>query len=234
MRPEIRFPAPEATTAEAEPKHSAARQAAEAWFALRPPSSCEPADTPVTVRRKKPRIEAPSEGPPATVQDCEERRAPKVFRIAPTAAEPTLPGGRAGPVGVPAAPAAMPERAGEMQGAPVPSSAPRRRRRHLHGEVSIIRPAQRSTVDDAAEDSPTMEAEPAAPLQAPLPARSARRRGQTDRTDTGPRYPALLARIGELEAEAQRLKALEAAQAVRWIRQAIKTYGLSAQDLGLT
>jgi len=48
--------------------------------------------------------------------------------------------------------------------------------------------------------------------------------------DAWPRYPKLLARIRALEAEAKVLKVLEAAEAIKWIRQAIATYALTLRD----
>lgn len=48
-----------------------------------------------------------------------------------------------------------------------------------------------------------------------------------------PRYPLMLARLRGLAAEAELARQREAVQAIVWIKEAVVTYGLSAQDLGL-
>jgi hypothetical protein len=42
-----------------------------------------------------------------------------------------------------------------------------------------------------------------------------------------------MARILKLERQAEAVKRVEVARAVRWIRQAVADYGLTADDLGL-
>lgn len=49
-----------------------------------------------------------------------------------------------------------------------------------------------------------------------------------------PVYPKLIARIEELKRKAYALRERESAQALVWIKGAIRQYGLSAQDLGFT
>ena len=47
-----------------------------------------------------------------------------------------------------------------------------------------------------------------------------------------PVYPRLIAQIEDLKRQAEVLREREAAEAIRWIRQAVQQFGLSAQDLG--
>ena len=49
-----------------------------------------------------------------------------------------------------------------------------------------------------------------------------------------PVYPKLIAQIEELKRKAYALRERESAQALVWIKGAIRQYGLSAQDLGFT
>jgi DNA-binding protein H-NS len=47
-----------------------------------------------------------------------------------------------------------------------------------------------------------------------------------------PVYPRLIAQIEDLKRQAELLREREAAEAIRWIRQAVQQFDLSAQDLG--
>lgn len=46
-------------------------------------------------------------------------------------------------------------------------------------------------------------------------------------------YASILARIERLELRAAGIRKTEASKAIRWIKEAIKDYGLEASDLGL-
>jgi len=218
---------------------SAARLAAEAFFAV-PTAAAEEAVTPVIVRRREALADdgeiAPETPSGSQPRDVQETRAPRVFRVdspAPAAVAPV-------------AEAAEPEAEPSLRpiGDTVPANPPvrrlpRKKARRLHGEVTIIRPAPSATPQGAAADMPA-EAQPqvAAPADhgiEPASPRAQRRRPEPDMEqsdDAWPRYPQLMARIRALEAEAKVLKAREAAEAIEWIKRAISTHGLTAQDLG--
>lgn len=203
MRPDKHNRRPSPASAQ---RFSTARQAAEAYFAAAGPTAeAEPAD--VSHAEPTPSVPpAPHGATPAAA------RAPRVHRLARPATD-TAPAGAVRPPDVAQTPADPP--------------AVRRRRRKspaLHGEVTVIRPA-------AAPD--------AAPAAVPdAPGRPAETAPQTpDGPGLGatswPRYPKLLARIRELEAEAERVRQREAAQAIRWIRQTMQAYGIRPEELGL-
>jgi len=218
---------------------SAARLAAEAFFAATPATAPDEADMTEVPRRRDAVAtdrevcpETPNQSKP---RDEEETRAPRVFRIdsvAPAAA----------PVSAPAEPEARPDQLPVADTLPQNSAVsrlPRRKARRLHGEVTIIRPVQGSTSQGSVAALP-VQAEPQLAARTdhgiePVPSRTQRRQPrphmeQSD--DAWPHYPRLMARIRMLEMEAQVLKAREAAEAAEWIRQAIAAYGLTAQDLG--
>jgi hypothetical protein len=110
---------------------------------------------------------------------------------------------------------------------------PRRKPRQLHGEVTIIRPM----LDAAAETPFARSAEPAT-LSAPSDALDVSvnpflLRESADPVEDQWRYAGLLARIQSLEVAAQEIKQSEAAEAVEWIKETVRAYRLTKQDLGL-
>jgi hypothetical protein len=95
----------------------------------------------------------------------------------------------------------------------------KRRRRRLNGEVTIIRPPSQSVGEGASstEGAPTHED---GRFGVALEAQR--------------RHEKLLARIALLERQADKARNAEAATAIRWITKAIKDYGISAEELGLS
>ena len=100
----------------------------------------------------------------------------------------------------------------------------RRRRRRLNGVVTIIRPmASRRAIKassnaDSIRDSQAQSAD-------------AGRFGVDLEAQT--RHEKLKVKIAQLERQAQRAKNTEAAAAIRWIKKAIKDYGIDAGEIGL-
>jgi hypothetical protein len=92
-----------------------------------------------------------------------------------------------------------------------------RRRRRLNGEVTIIRPSSQAVVEGASstEGAPTDDD---GRFGVALEAQR--------------RHEKLLARIALLERQADKARNAEAATAIRWIRKAIKDYGISASEVG--
>jgi hypothetical protein len=80
----------------------------------------------------------------------------------------------------------------------------RRRRQKKHGNVTIIKPAPPSSSELAERRRKAME-----------------------------RYELLMTEIRKLDRQAEAVRKVEAAKAVRWIRKAIADYELDADDLGL-
>ena len=228
MQPETDLQVPGAPDVVSLP--SAARLAAEAFFA---PAMATAPQAPVAapvVWRKKARAEPPSSDASADPEPIDgERRPSRVFRIEPAAPEP-----QAAPS---ATPSPLPPISRGLASPPESPSVPRLRRRkprQLHGEVTIIRPPQ---------DKPPQESDADRPLPAGAGISEAdlasatgpqERRGAplwpTD--DAWPRYPKLLARIRLLEGQAARARQRDAAAAIRWIKRDIVRYGLTAEDLG--
>ena len=109
----------------------------------------------------------------------------------------------------------------------------RRKRRQLHGNVTIIRPRDK-TLQEPGAGRPVPAAAALSDGDRAHATVSRERRGAALRpTDNAwPRYPKLLARIRLLQAEAERARQREAAAAIRWIKRDIVLYGLTAEDLG--
>ena len=148
--------------------------------------------------------DSPLDGPPAA--EAATVRAPRVFRVEGSV-EPKL------------------EQVEELD-LPTQVAKPRlRRRRVLHGEVKIIRPAS--------TDSP---ARAKGQGLSDLGRSVERDSGFLDfgvGQDEGRRYATLMTEIAKLERQAKAAKAAEAAAAVRWIRKAIVEYTISKDELGL-
>jgi hypothetical protein len=100
----------------------------------------------------------------------------------------------------------------------------KRRRRRLNGEVTIIRPSSQALGEGATSENPIGASR--------APTDDDGRFGVP--LETQRRHQKLLARIALLERQADKARNAEAATAVRWIRKAIKDYGISAEELGLT
>jgi len=216
---------------------SAARLAAEAFFAVPLPAGPQDVDTTVVVRRRETRV---AEGEPVALgpreaepREAQEARTPRVFRI--DAGAPA----EVAHVAAPAEPAVGQAPQPVDDGAPAnppQRRLPRKKARRLHGEVTIIRPVQGETSQGNPSDLP-VDAQPPAPdrrieLASPRAAQRRPKRAVAPTDDAWPHYPRLMARIRALEMEAKALKESEAAAAVEWIKRAIATHGLTAQDLG--
>ena len=96
---------------------------------------------------------------------------------------------------------------------------PRKKARRRHGEVTIIRP-------EAPKDEAPMSA------ANEVPDGGLRPQGDGQGADW-PRYPALLRELRLLQAQAQEVRQAEVAATLRWIKAAIRDYGITAQELGL-
>lgn len=200
-----------------------ARQDAEALFSRAAPTA-EPSSA-VVILKKRRSIASPGEAQQADVQEKppEEVRAPRVHRVGPKedeAVAPTSP--------VTEQSTAEPQTHGQVQvqAQPIAEPVKTRRRRRLHGPVSILRPSLIEAPGPAVE----------APLQASAsdqPASQEQGVGAFNFLPASSKaYSALLARIAKLEAEAGALRKQEAAKAIKWIQVAIRDYGLTRQDLG--
>lgn len=199
---------------------SAARAIAEGAFAA---SRDEAEPAVVVIKRRRRAIDivdaAPDGAPSAAANSAREQR---VFRVAPSLpiGEPSA---TTSTVDVAAADCAFAEPvAGSLDGV---SPVPRRQRRRKNGEVTIIRPERVDEHEVNGADSHGSLAE--TPQFATLPL-------NFDFLTTRQRYEQLRSQIAKLEREAQKLRAQEAAHAVRWIRRAIEDYGLTAEDLGFS
>jgi len=207
MTPESPFRIPGSSAAE--PQQSEARRTAEAFFAG-PPATPESGVMVVTIRQRKSletngHADTPSvPKPPAS----DAHRLPKVYRVLPASSgspQAPVPANGDGSVTTDQEPLA-----------PAARSMAIRRRRQLHGEVTIVRPNNDAVRSLPAAVPPDADAEIWLSNHAEL---------------DWPRYPKLLAQIRLLEAEARQARQREAIEAIRWIRQAIASYGISAEDL---
>jgi hypothetical protein len=95
----------------------------------------------------------------------------------------------------------------------------KRRRRRLNGEVTIIRPPSQAVGEGASSKEGT-------------PTHDDGRFGVA--LEAQRRHENLLARIVLLERQADKARNAEAATAIRWVKKAIKDYGISAEELGLS
>jgi hypothetical protein len=202
-----------------EPSESSqARQAAEAAFKPRPPQN--PGGPVVVVKRRRPVGNAAGQQSEEAAQPDDEARVPRVFRVEEVAAVPSERRDAPSPSAEKRdPPAAVP---GHDGSASLSASPTRRRRRSIHGKVTIIRPDR----SDAA-----LEAGPA-PDASTGPGHAGRTLVFVDAEVTA-RYEAVTAEIEKLKRQAVALRKAEVAKAVRWIRQAISNYGLTERDLGL-
>ena len=211
------------------PLPSAARLAAEAFFAPATTTAPQaPVATPVVWLRKA-RAEpilSDTSVDPAPIDGGQ--RTPRIFRVEPAAPQPqaALSPTQSDLTTIPEVAASLPEH---------PSVPPlrRRKRRQLHGNVTIIRPRDK-TLQEPGAGRPVPAAAALSDGDRAHATVSRERRGAalqpTD--DAWPRYPRLLARIRLLQAEAERARQREAAAAIRWIKRDIALYGLTAEDLG--
>lgn len=217
---------------------SAARLAAEAFFAPAPDPSFEAPAPAVVVKKSK--LEDPVPAVTGeTPESGEQPREPRVFRL-PT---PVVPAGEPVVEAQATLGADAPD-ALELESQPIeePRPAPRavirrRKRRVLHGEVTIMRPTAPASAAAAAPSvaSTSTFDEKSAPLQAF--AHQAAVAGQTSSVvatpQEWPRYLGMRRQLLALQAEARTVKAREARAALAWIKQAIAEYKLTPADLGL-
>ena len=218
---------PSSRQADVHQQPSAARLAAKAFFSQAPPAS-ELASGEVSIVRRESRLPATEEASASIAHvRADAVRIPTVHRL-PFGSMESSPEPAAA---VPATRASIDE---QVHASVVPTS-PRKKRRQLHGEVTIIRAVQpQQVVPDETASSASTPAKPAPRAHVRrIPSPPADRAHGLPLEVHAPRYPQLLAKIRALEALAQAAKRREAIEAIRWIKQAIRTYGLSAQDLGL-
>jgi hypothetical protein len=114
----------------------------------------------------------------------------------------------------------------EPNGPPTRASLKRRRRRVLAGKVTIVHPMSTQALHE-----PPALAEPSDEHAPTTPQRS---RGEVrEARFISKRLQRLYDKLHALEKLVQAARALEAANAIGWIRQAMKTYGLDASDLAI-
>jgi hypothetical protein len=232
MRPQTLF-RPSSGQPEVTQSHSAARLAAEAFFS-QSPSPSELVSGEVAIVRPEARSLSPEEASsPPPAGSAEGLRSPTVHRLPSGSIEPTEP--FSSPQHASASvvsPAALDEQAA---GLAAPARI-RKKRRQLHGEVTIIRAAEVPKAPEVSQPgmqsgtSPSFE--PARSAPAALASHKPAVRASL-LMDYVPRYPKLIAQIKALEVAAQQAKRREAIEAVRWIKRAIRAHGLTPQDLGL-
>jgi hypothetical protein len=237
-------------------KQREARLAAEALFApiAAPPEVSTP--TVVTVRQR--RMSSGADAPNALVEGAEpsdmQAREPRVHllaaqaravepgpaedkpvEVAPLEKAPDAPlqelvadAPTAPQVAeITAAPAARPRKARPAKLPPLAPVAP-------PVEVtSAVTPAEQVT-EKAAKKAVRARKKPAAVSPARYPAAVAHgdSRPSSFAGYDWPVYPRLIAQIEDLKRQAEVLREREAAEAIRWIRQAVQQFDLSAQDLG--
>lgn len=199
-------------------------------------------DAPTAAAARPARIHLVAAEPAATTTDTAAVTEPKVIPLdaAPLEAKSTdvqpveAPAGIAEPTVLANEPVAA--AAADQVSVPVPPK-PRKTRRRVTATVaskpqpvekSVTSPvaiAPRSTAPKRQKLNTKAPQDHAASVQ-PLPATS----GFDDYE--WPVYPKLIAQIEELKRKAQVVRERESAQALEWIKGAIRQYGLSAQDLG--
>jgi hypothetical protein len=215
---------------------SQARLAAEAAFSEPLPTPGPSTDGPVVVVKRIRVVPAGDEDAAGSGDDRPEQvveaRAPKVYRAEPTP-RPGLPKGASDESRAPDSLDDSPGNSGDAGASEPVLHSKRRRRPRKHGDVTVIRPDHseaRQTTDPSAQvqNLPT----PAAPTDGRA-AEIFDSAIETLRRRTLEDCEVLAGKILKLERQAQALKQAEAAHAVRWIRQAVAEYGLTADDLGL-
>lgn len=214
---------------------SQARLAAEAAFKEPLPTHGPSTDGPVVVV-KRIRVVPGGDEEAAASDDrpgqVVEARAPKVYRAEPTW-RPGLPKGASDESRAPDSLDDSPGNSGDPGASEPVLHSKRRRRPRKHGDVTVIRPDHseaRETTDRSShlQNPPT----PAAPTDGRA-AEIFDSDIETLRRRTLEDCEVLAGKILRLERQAQALEQAEAAHAVRWIRQAVADYGLTADDLGL-
>lgn len=229
MTPELFAQALNASEARAP---SAARLAAEAFFAPRTASASEAPPAEVTVVRHKMAVaqELTPEAPvvPSESASPEVPRAPRVFRLdAGTAAVSSTRVSvklSAGQDAVVQTEQPMTAEDSSLKPPGQRRRLPRKQARQRHGEVTIIRPNVPKELLPAAVTAEYSAGEPE--IQGGEP-------GSWSPDAAWPRYPALLRQLRLLQAEAAQVRASEVATALRWIKAAIHDHGITAQELGL-
>lgn len=206
---------------------SAARLAAEAFFAPRSePAPGEPTPE-VVVRRSK-----LQDCGPLTPVGVNATREPRVFRLPAPHSVADVTGGSSQEAAV-GVEAHSNLQVSQLQADPVPVQGRvvrRKKRRHLHGEVTITRPAS-----PVAQSIGTTVSDTTLSLVAPLAeetATTSQASGAELRSRGWPRYLALRRQLLALQIQAHEAKMHEARAALTWIHQAIADYNLTLEDHG--
>lgn len=219
---------------------SAARLAAEAFFAPAPDPSFEAPAPAVVVKKSK--LEEPSPAVSAeSPESGEPPRQPRVFRLSAPAVAADEAADEAPMTASTSEPVAA-VRGGQPSEelCPAPLAVTRRRkRRALHGEVTITRPVAPVPAVAAApvaaemgdpEQIPASSLGPASQVQGAAPGNTP---SVASTSYQWPLYLGMRRELLALQAEAQAAKAREAREALVWIKRAITKYGLTAADFGL-
>ena len=125
--------------------------------------------------------------------------------------------------------ALQPQLGGAASNTPEVTQA-RRRRRRLNGDVTIIRPMSHEP-NAVRDEFTTGGSKPDSTEDSQAQSSDVGRFGVDLEAQT--RHEKLKVKIAHLEREAQRAKSTEAAAAIRWIKKAIKDYGIDAREIGL-
>ena len=203
-----------------------ARLAVEALFQTKQAPPDKAADVEVVVRRRRfASADGLAEGNDAGEGSTAAVRTPRTFKVERRHEGVEQPEGQ----GLPSAANPQPNHVDAASSGPGSTEVGRRRRRRLNGAVTIIRP-QLHEPHGVRDESFGERAE------SDLIAARRLHRDEigafgTDRA-AQLRYQKLLLRIAELERQAHAAKEREAAAAVRWIKKAIRDYGIRAKDLG--
>lgn len=207
--------------------------AAEAAFISRASSHVDEGEQPIVIVKRH-RAAVLNDDVHAQGKVDEERvegtRAPRIYRVE---TEPALPDGSSDPSSAVKSSDETSGRSSE-QYAPQPVVQSKRRRRpKKNGEVTVIRPGR---TDVARATSLRSNSGESSPVTAPA-SRNLEQGFDFDiatiRSRTSASYASIMASIQKLERQAEAIWKAEAAEAARWVRQAIADYGLTAQDLGL-
>lgn len=206
---------------------SAARLAAEAFFAPAPTGANQAPMVDVTVVRHEKAVSSePTQGEGKSGGSMSAPRAPRVFRLdAGTASGLAVREGMKEGVEGKAMQVHEPQ-SEELPTAPLRSTRrlPRKKAPRRHGEVTIIRPEVSEERSSMATPEVSISDQKGSQAVDPV---------QPQYQEDWPRYPALLRKLQSLQAQAAQLRQSEVAVALRWIKVAIREHGITAQELGL-
>ena len=199
-----------------------ARLAVEALFQAPRPRS-EAADVDVVVKRR--RITSTDhrvDGNDVAEVVGDEVRAPRIFKVEKRE-------GQQDGQELPFNADLQPQLGGAASNTPEVTQA-RRRHRRLNGDVTIIRPMSQEP-NVVRDEHFTAGSKPDSIEDSQAQSSDAGRFGVDLEAQT--RHEKLKVKIAQLERQAQRAKNTEAAAAIRWIKKAIKDYGIDAREIGL-